>query len=111
MTTKSKDRRDDRKPRVIAAVGANLAGPVLDLLELTELAWHNLVGEEVLPDDIIDDILAVSEGNLATMMMAARHALLDRKDLKVWAEDASLQGDGARFRRFVQGHGASHKAG
>jgi hypothetical protein len=46
----------------------------LDLLELTELAWHDCYGEITPSDEVIDDILACSRGDLARMARVARPA-------------------------------------
>ena len=54
-------RREQRRPRVEAAFGST-AGAALDLLELTELAWHDCYGEVSPPDKVVDDILVVSAG-------------------------------------------------
>ena len=78
-------RRLERQPRVDAAVGKDTAA-VLDLLELTEFAWHDCYGEISPPDDVVDDILVCAEGDLAKLMKAARLAVEDKRDLKMWAQ-------------------------
>jgi hypothetical protein len=55
---------------------------------LTEYAWHDCYGEITPPDDVILNILACSRGDLAMMIRAARLAVLDRRDLQLWAESA-----------------------
>jgi hypothetical protein len=50
----------ERRPRVVAVFSDALASPVLELLELTELAWHDCYGEITPPEHIIDDILLCS---------------------------------------------------
>jgi hypothetical protein len=35
------ERRNERRPRVAAVFGEPIADPVLDLLELIELSWHD----------------------------------------------------------------------
>jgi hypothetical protein len=69
---------------VVAAFGEALAAPVFDLLELTERAWHDTYGEITPPEDIIDDILLCSEGEMPKVIQAARMAVTDRRDLKMW---------------------------
>jgi hypothetical protein len=76
-----------RKGRVVAVFGEALAASVLDLLELTELAWHDCYGEITPPEDIIDDILLCSDGDVPKLIQAARLAVIDRRDLKMWALD------------------------
>ncbi|MGH7297039.1 MAG: hypothetical protein ACRELB_19025 [Polyangiaceae bacterium] len=66
--------------------GKEAAPAVLDLLELTELAWHDCYDEITPPEDIIDEILFCSEGDLVKVLQAARLAVEDWRDLKVWAQ-------------------------
>lgn len=61
------------------------AGVALDLLELTELAWHDCYGEVTPPDQVIDDIFAVAQGTLAGLVRAARLAIEDFRDLRMKA--------------------------
>jgi hypothetical protein len=79
-------RRAERLLRVEAIFGKETAPGALDLLELTELAWHDCYGEITPPEDIIDDILFCSEGDVVKLMQAARVAVQDWRDLKVWAQ-------------------------
>lgn len=58
----------------------------LDLLELVEFAWHDCYGEVSPPDDVIDDILAVSGGRLDWLIGASRLAIEDVRDLRVAAD-------------------------
>jgi hypothetical protein len=77
----------ERRSRVVATFGEALVVPVLDLLELTELAWHDCYGEITPPDEIIDDILLCSEGDMIKLIHAARLAVSDWRDLKAWAQE------------------------
>jgi hypothetical protein len=64
------------------------ARPVaLDLLELTELAWHDCYGETTPSEDVIEDMLLLSQGNIERLIRAARLAVADRRDLRVAAEE------------------------
>jgi hypothetical protein len=65
----------------------------LDLLELTELAWHDCYGDITPPEDIVDDMVVCAEGDLGKLIVAARLALRDWRDLKVTA-DALRSADG-----------------
>jgi hypothetical protein len=80
------ERRAERKERVVAVFGEALAAPVLDLLELTEFAWHDCYREITPSEAIVDDILLCSEGELTKLIQAARLAVQDRRDLIVWAQ-------------------------
>jgi catechol 2,3-dioxygenase-like lactoylglutathione lyase family enzyme len=95
VAIRRKERREDRRPRVEASVGAKAADGVLDLLELVELAWHDCYGELAPPEDVIDDVLFCSGGDLSTLMQAARLAVEDFRDLKMRArtlrEEASAR--------------------
>jgi hypothetical protein len=86
------ERRAERHDRVAAAVGVNQAEAALDLLELVELAWHDCYGVVAPPDDVIDDILLVSGGSLEGMISAGRLAVIDRRDLRLAADE--LRGRG-----------------
>ncbi len=79
-------RREVRRAKVAAAFGPETADAALDLLELTELAWHDCYGESTPPDDVIDDILLVAGGVLAGLATAAHLAVVDRRDLRVAAD-------------------------
>jgi hypothetical protein len=57
------DRRQAREPRAREPFG-DAAPAALDLLEVTEFAWHDCYGEVSPPDAVIDDIFTCSEGRL-----------------------------------------------
>ncbi len=67
--------------------GEDRAPIALDLLELTELAWHDCYGEVTPSEDIIDDILLLSHGNINQLIQATRLAVTDWRDLKVAADE------------------------
>ena len=81
------ERRKDRTPRVVAVFGEQRAPIALDLLELTELAWHDCYREITPPEDLIDDMLLLSEGSIERLIQVARLGLADWRDLKVAAEE------------------------
>lgn len=66
--------------------GAYAAMRALDLMELTELAWHDVYGEVTPPDEVIEDMLIVSAGTVEGFAGAARLAVADRRDLKIAAD-------------------------
>jgi hypothetical protein len=72
---------------VIAAFGPDLAPAALDLLELVELAWHDCYGEITPGEDLVDDLLLLSDGRLDQLVRAARSGVADWRDLKVAAAD------------------------
>jgi hypothetical protein len=91
MTIGRHARRAERAPLVEEIIGKPSASAGLDLLELVELAWHDCYGEITPPDDVVLNILTCSQGDLATMIRAARIAVKDWRDLHLWAE--SLRAD------------------
>jgi hypothetical protein len=76
-------RRAERLPRV-QAIFAEATPAALDLLELTELAWHDCYAEITPSEEIIDEILLCSEGDLGLLAQACRLAVTDWRDLKMW---------------------------
>lgn len=81
------DRRAERTPRAIEVFGSEQAPVALDLLELVELAWHDVYGDITPPDQVIDDLFVVSEGRIDRLVRAARLAVTDWRDLRVAADD------------------------
>lgn len=65
---------------------------MLDLLELTDFAWHDCYGEISPPEAVISDIVTCAEGDLAAAVRAARLAIEDSRDLRLWAEDVRSGG-------------------
>lgn len=59
------------------------ADAALDLLELTELAWHDCYGEASPPDEVIDDIFVVADGDFQELVRCARLAVTDFRDLRM----------------------------
>lgn len=85
MAVGREERRRTRESRVIAEFGAS-APAALDLFEITELAWHDTYGEISPPEDLIDDLLLLSEGSLDRLVEFARLAIVDWRDVKVMAD-------------------------
>jgi hypothetical protein len=85
-------RRAGRTSRIEALFGKDQAAAALDLLELTELAWHDRHGEVTPPAAVVDDILCVSQGGLSELVRAARMAVEDFRDLRL-AADGLRQAD------------------
>ena len=85
MAVSRAERRAQREPRARREYGEQAAA-VLDVLELTELAWHDCYGDFTPPDDVVDDIFTAAEGDLAHFVRAARLAVTDFRDLRVTAD-------------------------
>lgn len=71
------------------------AGAALDILELTELAWHDCYGEITPSDAVVDDIFVVARGNIATFGSAARLAVEDFRDLRLAADSLRSEDGGS----------------
>jgi hypothetical protein len=56
-------------------------------LELTELAWYDCYGEVTPSDDVVEDILLLSLGDLERLIQVARLAVADWCDLRVAADE------------------------
>jgi hypothetical protein len=92
MAISRAERRAERKERVVAVFGEARAAAVLDLLELTEFAWHDCYREITPSEPIVDDILLCSEGELTKLIQAARLAVRDQRDLTMWAQHKRSSG-------------------
>lgn len=91
MTIGRAARRAERAPLVESVLGKSTAPAGLDLLELLEYAWHDCYEEITPPDDVILNILICSRGDLATMIHAAKVALEDWRDLRLWAQGVTSE--------------------
>ena len=54
------------------------------------MAWHDTYVEGTPPEDLIDDILFLSEGNLRLLIRWARIAVTDWKQVKTAAASARV---------------------
>lgn len=86
MVLSRADRRAARAPRAQLEFGED-AETALDLLELTELAWHDCYREVTPSDQVLEDLFVCAAGDLATLVRAARLAVLDWRDLRIWADE------------------------
>ena len=86
MAISRAQRRAAREARAREVFGSD-ASAALDIFELTELAWHDCYGEVTPPDEVIDNIFLCSGGNLSTLTKAALLAVIDRRDLWMWADE------------------------
>jgi hypothetical protein len=87
MTVGPAERRTQRRTKV-AVLFADRTDRALDLLELVEMAWHDTYNEATPPENVIDDILLLSQGNLRLLIRWARIAVADPRDLRVAADGA-----------------------
>ena len=85
MVTSSAERRRARRQRATEVFGKH-ADAAIDALALLDFAWHDCYGEPSPSDTIMEDIWEVSGGNLAQFIVAAHLAVIDFRDLRVWAD-------------------------
>ena len=83
------ERFEERKPRVIAVFGDDetTLHAVSRVLELMEMAWHDCYEEITPPDEVVDNLLLCSGGTLGGLIHAAHLAVIDSRDLAVWASE------------------------
>ena len=83
------ERFEEWKPRVIAVFGDDEATlhSVSQVFELMEMAWHDCYEEITPPEEVIDDLLLCSGGTLGGLIHAAHLAVIDSRDLAVWASE------------------------
>jgi len=81
------ERFEARKSRVIAVFGddEDVLKTVWEALALLEMAWHDCYAEITPSEEIVDDVLLCSGGTLGGLIGAAHLAVVDRRDLSVWA--------------------------
>ncbi len=56
------------------------------LLELLEFAWHDCYSEITPPEEVVDDVLVLSQGDLSRLISSARLAVSDWRDTRVAAD-------------------------
>ena len=81
-----RERRDADRARAALEFGED-ASAALDVLDLLELAWHDTHGDPAPPDDVVEDVWTAAEGDLGRLASASRLAVVDRRDLRVAADD------------------------
>lgn len=85
MAVGQAERRSERRTKV-AVLFADRTDRALDLLELLEMAWHDVYGEITPPEEVIDDVLLLSQGNIRFLIRYARLAIADWRDVRVEAD-------------------------
>ncbi|HUG31510.1 MAG TPA: hypothetical protein VMM14_01350 [Acidimicrobiia bacterium] len=87
MAIGREQRRAERRTKV-AVLFADRTDRALDLLELVEMAWHDAYGDITPPEEVIDDVLLLSHGNLRLLIRWARLAVTDWRDVRLAADGA-----------------------
>lgn len=85
MGVSSAARRAAARGRASLEYGAR-AEAALDVVELLELAWHDVHGDVVPPAQVVEDVWCVAGGDIARLVSAARLAVTDHRDLRVAAD-------------------------
>ena len=89
MALGKRQRRADRRARIQASFPVHQVEAALDLLHLADCAWHDAYGPrelEVRPD-VLDDILLLADGDLATLVVPAKDAVEDFRDVRMAADE------------------------
>ena len=94
MAIGSEQRRRERRPRIEEMFAARQARAALDLLHLTDMAWHDCFDPQELeiPPDVLDDVLLLAKGDLATPVSVARAAVIEFRDVRVAADAERARG-------------------
>lgn len=71
---------------MVELFGEKRVDRALDLLELLEFAWHDCYSEVSPPEDVIEDVLLLSRGDLGQLISASLLALTDWRDTRVAAD-------------------------
>jgi hypothetical protein len=85
MAISRAERREERRARARAEFGPDVDA-VLDVLELTDFAWHDCYSEVSPPAGVIDDLFVGARGSVTEFVRAARLAIEDYRDLRLWAD-------------------------
>jgi hypothetical protein len=86
MVASSADRRRTRSERAVEVFGSG-ANAVLDALALLDRAWHDCYDEPSPPEEIVEDIWTVADGDLGRFVSAAHLAVIDLRDLRLTADE------------------------
>lgn len=89
MAIGSEQRRRERALRVKELFEGRDLEAALDLLHLTDMAWHDCYGprELEIPSDVLDDVLLLAGGDLAALIRFARAAVIDFRDIRMAADE------------------------
>jgi hypothetical protein len=88
-------RRDQREPRAAELFGLQ-SRAVLDILEVTDWAWHAVYGDDCASERVVTDMFACAEGDLAMFAHAAREAVYDYRNVHVWADQVRARARAAK---------------
>jgi hypothetical protein len=84
------ERREAVRDRATRELGDDVV-PALDLIELLELAWHDVHGDVAPPVEVLEDVWLVASGDVGRLASAARLAVTDRRDLRLAADQVRVR--------------------
>ena len=87
MAIGSAQRRKERKPRIKEQFAPGDVEAALDLLHLTDMAWHDCFGprELEIPQLVLDDMSLLARGDLVRLIRLSLEAVMDYRDLRLAA--------------------------
>jgi hypothetical protein len=87
MAEGSQQRRRERRRSIEELFAGRDVEAALDLLHLTDMAWHDCYGPQELeiPAAVLDDVLLLAGGDLAALVRLARAAVVDYRDVRLAA--------------------------
>lgn len=91
MAVGREERRAERRTKV-AVMFADRTDRALDLLELLDMSWHDTYGEPTPAENVVDDVLLLSQGSLRLLIRWARVAVIDWRDVRVQADEVRARG-------------------
>jgi hypothetical protein len=80
------ERRKSREGKILPVFGPDRTSAALDVLELLEFAWHDCYGDITPSEEIVDDMILLSDGRLDRFVEMALLALKDWRDLRIAAD-------------------------
>jgi hypothetical protein len=94
MAIGSAERRQERRPRIAARFESRDVDAALDVLALTDMAWHDCYGprELEIPAPVLDDMLLLAHGDLAALVRVALLAVGDFRDVRMAADHERAHG-------------------
>jgi hypothetical protein len=82
------ERFNEIRSRVVEVFGADdaMVERVARVIRLLEIAWHDVYGDPSPPGEVVDDVLACSQGTIEGLVDAVSLAVTDWRDLRIAAD-------------------------
>jgi hypothetical protein len=93
MAIGSVQRRAERRRIIESTFPSSHVEAALDLLDLTDMAWHDCYGPKdlALPDSVLEDVLLLADGGLVALIKVAHQAVIDFRDVRMAADERRRQ--------------------